>query len=139
MLIDAGQAGNTRTVAHRVQRADTFARRLVGLLGRRSLDEDEGLWIEPCDSIHTFFMRFPIDVAFVDGRGEVVARVDSMRPWRATRLHTRARAVVELAAGTLARTGVGVGSRLELVPRPDAAASQPPDETNGDKSGVPQR
>jgi uncharacterized membrane protein (UPF0127 family) len=99
-----------------VQRADSFRSRLVGLLGRERLGDDEGLWIEPCDSVHTFFMRFPIDVAFVDGEGVVVKRVDRLRPWRATRLHSRARACVELAAGTLARAGVQEGGRLALVP-----------------------
>jgi hypothetical protein len=104
-----------RPIARSVARADTFRSRLVGLLGRPVLGPDEGLWIEPCDSIHTFFMPFPIDVAFVDRQGRVLRRLDALRPWRATRLHARARACVELAAGTLARAGVTEGSRLALV------------------------
>lgn len=103
-------------VARRVQRADTFARRLVGLLGRPELGEDEGLWIEPCDSIHTFFMRFPIDVAFLDPRGTVIRRLERLPPWRATRLHTQARACLELAPGVLERKGVRDGAHLLLVP-----------------------
>lgn len=106
---------NGRTVAERVGRADTFRTRLVGLLGRASLAPGEGLWIDACDSIHTFFMRFPIDVAFVDAKGVVVRRLDAVPPWRATRLHARARACVELPAGTLAAAGVEPGHRLELV------------------------
>lgn len=112
-LLDA----NTGTVvARRVRRADTFARRLIGLLGRSSLEADEGLWIEPCDSVHTFFMRFSIDVAFVDRSGVVLRRIDNLPPWRATRIHSRARACVELPPHTLERAGVGEGSRLLLVP-----------------------
>lgn len=107
-----------KPVARRIERAQSFTSRLVGLLGRRGLDADEGLWIQPCDSIHTFFMRFPIDVAFVDGIGTVLKRYDALKPWRATRLHTRALACVELAAGTLERHGVEVGTRLALVPAP---------------------
>lgn len=102
-------------IAGRVVRAESFRARLVGLLGHSHLAPDEGLWIEPCDSIHTFFMRFPIDVAFVDRDGVVIRRLDSVRPWRATRLYSRARACVELAAGTLERMGVREGSRLGLV------------------------
>jgi uncharacterized membrane protein (UPF0127 family) len=98
-----------------VSRADSFFRRLVGLLGRKQLGEDEGLWIEPCDSVHTLFMRFPIDVAFVDRSGVVVRKLDRLPPWRATRIHHRARACVELAAGVLQKYGVVEGSRLALV------------------------
>lgn len=107
-----------KPVARRVERAQSFRTRLVGLLGHRGLDADEGLWIQPCDSIHTFFMRFPIDVAFVDKIGTVMKRYDALKPWRATRLHSRAAACVELAAGTLARHGVEEGSRLTLVRAP---------------------
>lgn len=112
-LLDASSGA---VVARRVRRADTFAQRLVGLLGRTGLESDEGLWIEPCDSVHTFFMRFPIDVAFVDRTGVVIRRLDGLPPWRATRLHSNARACVELASGTLARAGIHEGSRLVLVP-----------------------
>ena len=110
--------GLGRPVAERVARADTFFARLVGLLGHRALAPEEGLWIEPCDSVHTFFMRFTIDVAFVDGAGVVIRKIDQLAPWRATRIHSKARACVELPAGVLARKGVTEGSRLTLV-RPD--------------------
>ena len=111
-LVDVGRG---LPVARRVGRADSFRDRLVGLLGRPGLGEDEGLWIEPCDSVHTFFMRFPIDVAFVDRDGVVVRRIDRLVPWRATRLHAKARACVELAAGVLERHDVREGTRLALV------------------------
>ena len=106
--------GRDEPLARRVERAVTFRTRLVGLLGRERLAPDEGLWIEPCDSIHTFFMRFPIDVAFVDGRGVVLRVLAAVPPWRATRVHARARACVELAAGTLQKAGVEAGSKLSL-------------------------
>ncbi len=110
--------GRDEPIAGRVERALSLRARLVGLLGRASLDADEGLWIEPCDSIHTFFMRFPIDAAFVDRHGVVVRVLSDLKPWRATRIHARARAVVELRAGTLARAGVEIGAKLSLDPPP---------------------
>jgi uncharacterized membrane protein (UPF0127 family) len=118
-------------VARAVSRADSFLTRLVGLLGRRSLARDEGLWIEPCDSVHTFFMRFPIDVAFVDRKGTVIRRIDSLRPWRATRIHANARACVELAAGTLAAAGVEEGTRLALVAQSRLSGSSQSQATDG--------
>lgn len=111
-------------VAGQVSRADSFWSRLVGLLGHSSLKPQEGLWIEPCDSVHTFFMRFPIDVAFVDRQGTVIRRIDALPPWRATRIYAKARACVELAAGTLAAAGVQEGTRLALVAQPTLIGSR---------------
>jgi len=62
-----------------------------------------------------FFMRFPIDVAFVDGDGRVVRAYHGIRPWRVSRVVRGAKAAVELPAGTLARHGVERGSRLQLL------------------------
>jgi uncharacterized membrane protein (UPF0127 family) len=99
-------------VAARIEVAETFWTRLVGLLGRAWLDPDAGLLIEPCNSVHTFFMRFPIDVAFLDRDGVVVRAIANLKPWRATKLYTRAHSTLELAAGTLERAGVVDGDRL---------------------------
>jgi uncharacterized membrane protein (UPF0127 family) len=102
------------TVAMRVRRATGFFERLRGLLGRASLSADEGLWIEPCDGVHTFFMRYAIDVAVLDAHGRVLRCIGSLPPWRMTKLHAGARVCLELAAGTLARHRVRPGDRLRL-------------------------
>jgi uncharacterized membrane protein (UPF0127 family) len=108
---------NTRTgavLAHHLERASTPRERLRGLLGRRSLPEGEGLAIEPCASIHTFFMRFAIDAAFLSRELRVIRAISSLKPWRATRLHPRAAMVVELPAGTLTRTDTREGDVLQV-------------------------
>lgn len=97
----------------RIARADTFRLRLLGLLPRRGLAWGEGLLLEPCNAIHTFFMRFPIDVLFLDRDGRVVAAVPALPPWRARRAGNAVR-VLELPAGTLGRTGVGAGATLRF-------------------------
>ena len=94
--------------------ARRFHQRLRGLLGRDRLPAGEGLWIEPCGSVHTWFMRFPLDVLFIDRSGEVVAVHPGLRPFSATRIHRRARAALELPAGTLAATGTLPGDRVVL-------------------------
>ena len=99
-------------VADRVQRAVAIRDRIRGLLGRSIFAEGDALVIAPCNAVHTFFMKFPIDAAFLDRHGRVVRTVAEMRPWRATRFHLGASQVVELPAGTLARTGTGVGDLL---------------------------
>jgi len=103
-------------VAQRVKVASSFLQRLRGLMGRSTLDPGEGLLIDPCSSVHTFFMRFPIDVLYI-GADHVVRRVDhGMRPWRIGPLFTGAVYVVELPAGTARETGVVAGARLSWQP-----------------------
>ena len=103
-------------LALRVEHAEGVLERMRGLLGRASLEEGEALSIAPCASIHTFFMRFPIDAVFLDRRGRVVRALSDLRPWRATRFHLRAARAVELPAGTLARTGTREGDLLAFEP-----------------------
>jgi uncharacterized protein len=102
-------------VCRRCSVAETFATRLRGLLGRRSLDTDEGMLFRPGGSIHTCFMRFPIDVVLLDDAGTVVAVASELRPWRAT-WHRGARAAIELPAGSCRALGLGVGERLVEQP-----------------------
>ena len=109
-------------LAVRVERAVRMRDRLRGLLGRSSLPEGNALAIEPCNSIHTFFMKFAVDAVFLDRRGRVV-RALSLRPWRATRVYPGAAQVVELPAGTLARTGTREGDELAFEP---ASGVDPP-------------
>jgi uncharacterized membrane protein (UPF0127 family) len=104
-----------REVAGRVEEADNFVRRGLGLMFRRELPAGSGLAITPCNSIHMFFMRFPLDVAFVDREGTVVRVYHGIRPWRVSRIVRRAHTVYELPAGTLAAAGVEKGAVLRLV------------------------
>ena len=62
--------------------AETFAQRAVGLIGRRNLPPGTGMLITRCNCVHTFFMRFPIDVTFLDRHGKVIRLVRNVRPWR---------------------------------------------------------
>jgi uncharacterized protein len=84
-----------------------------GLLGRRSLELDEGLLLRPAGSVHTAFMRFPIDVVFVDEEGRVLRVADRVKPWRAAGAKG-AKAVVELPAGAAAAARIAPGQRLLL-------------------------
>lgn len=91
--------------------ADRFLARLVGLLGRSSLPPGEGLLIRPASSVHTFFMRFPIDVVFLDRTGAVVGIRRDVPPWRMA-FARGAREVLEIGAGEAARAGIEVGETL---------------------------
>jgi uncharacterized membrane protein (UPF0127 family) len=100
-------------VATRLMAAFDSTTRRQGLLGRTRIGEGEGLVLAPCSSVHTAFMRFPIDLVFLDRGGRVLRVSAGVPPWR-IRLHWRAFAVVELAAGVLARTETKPTDVLEL-------------------------
>ena len=86
-----------------------------GLLGRSGLEEGEGLFLKPCGSVHTLFMRFPIDVVFLDRNLSVVAVRPELAPWR-TGGARGAKVTLELAAGEAARLGIAPGMRLRRAP-----------------------
>ena len=96
--------------------ADRPWTRMIGLLGRSRLDQGDGLVIEPCDTIHTWFMRFPIDVLFVDRQGLVVNAVHGLEPFRFASGRPAATTTIELPAGTLKRAGVHQGLRVRMEP-----------------------
>jgi uncharacterized protein len=100
-----------RVVCERCLVAARPLRRMRGLLGRRDLPADEGILLRPAASIHTAFMRFPIDAVFLDRELVVVGVASGLSPWRAA-ARKGAHAVLELAAGESERRGVQVGERL---------------------------
>jgi len=87
---------------------------MKGLLGRKGLPSGEGLLLRPAGSVHTWFMRFPIDAVFLDGEGRVLKIAADLRPWRAAGCRG-ARAVLELSSGESERRGVRPGDRLTPV------------------------
>jgi len=104
-----------RVVCQRIELARTLWTRTRGLLGRPPLSRGEGLLIEPCQSVHMFFMRYAIDVAFLDDEYRVVALRHELRPWRATRYIRDAHAALELPAGAARAAGLELGHQLALV------------------------
>ena len=102
-----------RVVCDRCSVADSPWHRMRGLLGRRGLESGEGLLLRPTGSVHTFFMRFPIDVVFLSREGEVLKVARALPPWR-TAGARRAKAVLELAADEADRREIRVGTRLDL-------------------------
>jgi uncharacterized membrane protein (UPF0127 family)/CheY-like chemotaxis protein len=105
-----------KVVCERCLVADTAFRRLRGLLGRRELSPGDGIVLRPGWSVHTAFMLFPIDVAFVDADQVVVKVVENLKPFRAS-LCRGARDVVELAAGEAERRDLKPGDRLAWAAR----------------------
>ena len=94
-----------------IEIADDLISRVLGLMFRKKLNQINGLLIKPCNSIHTFFMRFNLDVLFISHRGEIIKVLRQVKPWRMTWIYFRANQVLELEGGTLpqqAREGMKV-------------------------------
>jgi uncharacterized protein len=103
---------NGHTVASQAKIARDLLSRSVGLLNRAELSDDEALLIYPCNSIHTFFMKFPIDVAFLDKNHKVVKIVENIQPWRLQSCHFIAKSTLEMTNGSMSRKGLKIGDLL---------------------------
>jgi uncharacterized protein len=106
--------GRCVCVAERVGMAESFWPRFRGLMLRRSVPLDEGVFFDACSSIHMFFMLTAIDVVYLDADDKVVRVVAGLRPWRLSWCRGAA-AVLELAPGRAAEAGVETGDRLVFV------------------------
>ena len=109
---------NQTVLADQVELADTSWTRMRGLLGKKPGDfnSGKGLWIVPSQGVHTIGMSFPIDVAYLDSQRRVIHICHGLQPFRIAAVKLKARSVVELPAGTLARTQTSLGDVLEISP-----------------------
>ena len=102
-------------VATHVREARTFSRRLVGWMGKGHVRTGEGLRIIPCNGVHTFFMRVPIDVLILDEKVRVLKVISKLKPWRVTALFAKGKSVLELAAGAAESSGTREGDILRFL------------------------
>jgi uncharacterized membrane protein (UPF0127 family) len=109
------------TLASHVELADSPRARRRGLLKRDKLNPGQGLWIFPTQAIHTFGMRFPIDVVFIDRQLRVKRIYHRLAPFRLTSLVWSAQSVLELPSGSLAGTNTSVGDELQISPREESS------------------
>ncbi len=101
-------------VGDRVKLADGPWSRIKGLAGRQALTEGEGLMLTPCQAVHMYGVRFPIDVVFLDESYTVVATYEGLEPGTRTHVYRDARHALKLPLGTLNKIGLGVGDRLQM-------------------------
>jgi uncharacterized protein len=104
-------------LARHLRVADTHWSRFCGLMGTDSgsFPAGQGLWIVPSRGVHTFAMRFPIDVIYLDGNKTVVHLEENLKPWRVAPVRLRATSVLELPGNTLSSTHTAVGDEIEIA------------------------
>ena len=100
-------------LASNVVVADHGATRRKGLLGREMLSPGEGLWIVPCEAVHTFGMQFPIDLIYLDPSRKIIKVCNDVPPWRVS-VCLSAHSVIELVSGTIRETQTRPGDHLSL-------------------------
>ncbi len=102
------------TIGDAIDSAESSAERRTGLLKHHKLEEGAGLWIVPCEAVHTFFMKFAIDLIYLDRKRRVRGVRRAVAPWRLS-ICLPAHSVLELPTGTIDRTNTQEGDELELV------------------------
>lgn len=104
-------------VASELRKADTHWSRLRGLMGTspQNFPHGCGLWIVPCQGVHTMWMRYAIDVLYLDENKTVVHIEENVQPWRITPMHFEATTVIEVRSSTVMTSGTRVGDTLEIV------------------------
>jgi hypothetical protein len=95
--------------------ANTPWPRIKGLLGKKVLLPNQAIILDPCNSVHTFFMRFPIGILFLDKNYKVVRDISRLGPNRITRIYWHSNRVVELPVGKLELTNTQIGDQLQLL------------------------
>lgn len=100
-------------VVRQVEVAKSLKERLIGLIGRSWLPDGQGLLIRQCSSVHTFFMRFPIDVVYLDSKLVVIAVDAYLKPWRFGRIHRKAKHVLEVPCRSARQ--LKAGDRFEFI------------------------
>jgi uncharacterized membrane protein (UPF0127 family) len=105
---------NGEIIAAGVMPADTFLKRLMGLMFRKSLAEGQGLLLSPCYQIHTFFMYIELDIVFLNESGLILKLLRSMKPGRISPYSNNSGCVLELPAGTIAKYGLAEYTVLTL-------------------------
>ncbi len=102
------------TIATDAKTADTFITRMVGLLKHEKLDRGEGLLITHCNSLHMFFMKFAIDVIFIDKSNQVVGVVENIKPSRLSKVYWKAASAIEVPIGVIGDSKTSVGDTIHF-------------------------
>ncbi len=110
MLVENANRGTV--LGEAIEVAQSSVQRVKGLLGRECLEDGQGLLFKGCGSLHTFFMRFPIDIVFLDKRGRVLKSAANVKPFKLVAAPLRAYYALELPVGVIERSTTKVGDQL---------------------------
>ncbi len=98
-----------------IEKAENLISKFLGLMGRKGFGQSSGLWLRDTNSIHTFFVFFPIDVVFLDSEMKVLRTVEDMRPFRVSPIVWKAKSVLELPTETIRSKGIKIDDQIKLL------------------------
>lgn len=107
---------NNQLIAKEAIRASSFQERLLGLMGKAQISENEALILPQCKIVHSFFMRFPIDLIFCDQENKIVLIQENFSPWKISKFAASANYIIELQSGKIRATGTVLGNYLKFNP-----------------------
>lgn len=105
---------NGEVICHKMVTAQNIFSRMMGLMFSAELPDCDGFLISPCNSIHTFFMRYSLDILFLDKNFKIVKAIYGLSPWRMTWIYLKSSHVLEMKAGTM-KKGLNAGETLEAI------------------------
>lgn len=108
---------HARQVAGQAVMSGNFYQRLLGLMFRKSFGRIDAMILNPCSAVHTFFMRFSIDVICLDKDSMIIDLAHALPPGRVFRPHARASTIIELPPGTIEQSNIGQGDNVIIVDR----------------------
>ncbi|MFN8671140.1 MAG: DUF192 domain-containing protein [Candidatus Sericytochromatia bacterium] len=106
---------NQSIIGDKIGYANNPLSRFIGLMNRKELQENEGLLLTPCNSIHMFFMKIPLDVVFIDRKDKIVKTIENIKPWKISPVVFKAQSVLELPVGHIKKYDLQENDNLELV------------------------
>lgn len=99
-------------VVENLRIANTFFTRFIGLMGKSYFEKGDGLWIKPCNSVHMFFMKFPLDVIFLDRDNKIIHMEEELQPWKISKLVYGGKSVLEIPSKTIKLSQCELNDRL---------------------------
>ncbi len=103
-----------KVIGSKIVYANRMYTRFIGLLGRTELNINEGVFLTPCNSVHMMFMKFPIDLLFLDRKNKIIHIVENIRPWQISRIVFKAQSVLEIATGKAKEFDCQIGDQLSI-------------------------
>lgn len=101
-------------IADNIGLANTMITRFVGLMNKKKLEDNEGILLTPCSSIHMMFMKFPLDIVFLDKKNKVIKIIENIKPWKISPVVFMAQSVLELPSGTVSKIGLKINDILDF-------------------------
>lgn len=105
---------NEQVLGDKITYANSIYGRFIGLMGKSELKKGEGVFLTPCNSIHMMFMKFPLDILFLDRKNKIIHITKDIKPWKISRVVFKAQSVLEVPAGTVENTKSNVGDIIKI-------------------------